>query len=195
MVKVKVVDVMPIEQSDEEKPQPEESKEETKEETKDETKEELEHDEPLQIVTKPEETVTNIVTPIVDKKNTPQKKTAPTGKCDHCGKEMLMKTLKYSHMKLCMPSAPTPPPPPPPPTPVEKPKAKRAPPKPKPKPEAVASQETTFVPKPKPIFDGVVDFNGNNKPVLSQEQLFQQFRQDRLQQKQTRIKSLISQAF
>ena len=30
MVKVKVVDVMPIEQSDEEKPQPEESKEQVK---------------------------------------------------------------------------------------------------------------------------------------------------------------------
>ena len=50
MVTVKVIDVMPIEQSDEEKPQPEESKEETKEETK-EKEQEVIQDEPLQILT------------------------------------------------------------------------------------------------------------------------------------------------
>ena len=99
-----------------------------------------------------------------------------------------MKTLKYSHMKLCMP-----PPPPPPPTPVEKQKVKRAPPKPKPKvvtvqePEVVAPRET------KPTFDGVVDFS-DKKRVVSHEEQFNLMRQERLQQKHHRMKSLISQA-
>ncbi len=42
--------------------------------------------------------------------------------CENCGKSMLMKTYKYSHLKLCKPAIPEPPPPPPP---EPKPKAKR----------------------------------------------------------------------
>ena len=34
--------------------------------------------------------------------------------CESCGKSMLMKTYKYSHLKLCKPAVPEPPPPPPP---------------------------------------------------------------------------------
>ena len=93
-------------------------------------------------------------------------------------------------MKLCMPPAPPTPPPPPPV--VEKPKPKRAPPKPKPKPEVVASPEPTVVTKSKPTFDGVVDFG--ERKGRTQDELFQQMRQERLQHKQARVKSLISQA-
>ena len=32
--------------------------------------------------------------------------------CENCGKSMLMKTYKYSHLKLCKPAIPEPPPPP-----------------------------------------------------------------------------------
>ena len=88
-------------------------------------------------------------------------------------------------MKLCMPPAPPPPPV------VEKPKLKRAPPIAKPKPEVV-TQEPTVVTKPKPTFDGVVDLG--ERKGRSQDELFQQFRQERLPQKQARVKSLISQA-
>ena len=136
--------------------------------------------------------VTNVVNNVVEEvvkateatKETKTKKPAATGKCDHCGKEMLMKTLKYSHMKLCMP---------PPPPPVEKPKPKRSPPKPKPKvvvatePEVVAPRET------KPTFDGVVDLSDKKRGVSHEEQ-YNLMRQERLQQKQHRVKSLISQA-
>ena len=88
-------------------------------------------------------------------------------------------------MKLCMP--------PPPPPPVEKPKPKRAPPKPKPRvvvatePEVVASRGT------KPTFDGVVDLS-DKKRVVSREEQYDLMRQERLQHKQHRVKSLISQA-
>ena len=34
--------------------------------------------------------------------------------CENCGKSVLMKTYKYSHLKLCKPAIPEPPPPPPP---------------------------------------------------------------------------------
>ena len=139
--------------------------------------------------------VTNVVNNVVEEvvkpteatKETKTKKPAATGKCDHCGKEMLMKTLKYSHMKLCMP----PPPPPPPPS-VEKPKPKRSPPKPKPK-VVVATEPEVVSRETKPTFDGVVDLS-DKKRIVSHEEQYNLMRQERLQQKQHRVKSLISQA-
>ena len=181
MVKVKVVNIKPVESASDETQQsegtkePEEVKEVAEEVIQDVIKEVVAEVPPV-----PEE-ITNVKT----------KKAPATGKCDKCGKEMLMKTLKYSHMKLCMPPVPeAPPPPPPTPAPVavvEKPKPKRAPAKPKaPVAEAPVAQE-------KSTFDGVVDFSVSRK-VLSHEEEYNQMRQTRLQHKQARVKNLISQA-
>ena len=192
MVKVKVVDVKPSDELPQEiqpaaKPCTDSLSPEQPEQPEEIQQPEESHDEvSLRREAVPE--VPSLATP-ADETKTTKKKTAPTGKCDHCGKEMLMKTLKYSHMKLCMPPAPPAPPPPPPV--VEKPKPKRAPPKPKPKPEVVASPEPTVVTKSKPTFDGVVDFG--ERKGRTQDELFQQMRQERMQHKQARVKSLISQ--
>ena len=173
MVKVKVVDVMPTEELPQEI-QPEQ------------TEQPEQPDEPTAEVVEDVPEVPTLDTPVEESKTT-KKKTAPTGKCDHCGKEMLMKTLKYSHLKLCMPPAPPPPPPPPI---VEKPKPKRAP--PRAKPQVAASPEPTLAAIQKPTFDGVVDLG--ERKGRTQDELFQQMRQERLQHKQARVKSLISQA-
>ena len=180
MVKVKVVNIKPVESASEET-QPSEG-----------TKEEI-ISEPEEVKSVAEEFVKEVaaeVTPVPEEiKNVKTKKAPATGKCDNCGKEMLMKTLKYSHMKLCNPPVPValPPPPPAPVAVVEKPKPKRAPAKPK------APVAEAPVAKEKPTFDGVVDFSVNRKQ-LSQEELFNQMRVERLQHKQHRVKNLISQA-
>ena len=184
MVKVKAVNIKPVESASEET-QPSEG-----------TKEEI-VSEPEEVKEVAEEVIQDVIKEIVQEvppvteeiKHVKTKKAPATGKCDNCGKEMLMKTLKYSHMKLCMPpvpEAPTPPPPAPVAV-VEKPKPKRAPAKPKaPVAEAPVAQE-------KSTFDGVVDFSVSRK-VLSHEEEYNQMRQTRLQHKQARVKNLISQA-
>ena len=183
MVKVKVVNIKPVESASDETQQPEGTKEEI-------------ISEPEEVKEVTEEVIPDVIKEVVAEvppvpeeiKNVKTKKTPATGKCDNCGKEMLMKTLKYSHMKLCMPpvpEAPTPPPPAPVAV-VEKPKPKRAPAKPKaPVAEAPVAQE-------KSTFDGVVDFSVSRK-VLSHEEEYNIMRQSRLQQKQNRVKNLISQ--
>ena len=186
MVKVKVVNIKPVENASDETQQSEGTKEEIISEPE-EVKEVAE--EVIQDVIK--EVVAEVPPVPEEIKNVKTKKAPATGKCDNCGKEMLMKTLKYSHLKLCIPPVPeAPPPPPPTPTPVavvEQPKPTRAPAKPKaPVAEAPVAIE-------KPTFDGVVDFSVSRK-VLSQEELFKQVRQERLQPKQARVKNLISQA-
>ena len=186
MVKVKVVNIKPVESASDETQQSEGTKEEiiSEPEGVKEVAEEVIQDVIKEVVAE--------VPPVPEEiKNVKTKKTPATGKCDNCGKEMLMKTLKYSHMKLCMPPVPeAPPPPPPTPAPVavvEKPKPKRAPAKPKaPVAEAPVAQE-------KSTFDGVVDFSVSRK-VLSHEEEYNQMRQARLQHKQARVKNLISQA-
>ena len=186
MVKVKVVNIKPVESASDETQQSEGTKEEIISEPE-EVKEVAE--EVIQDVIK--EVVAEVPPVPEEIKNVKTKKAPATGKCDNCGKEMLMKTLKYSHMKLCMPPVPeAPPPPPPTPAPVavvEKPKPKRAPAKPK------APVAETPEAKEKPTFDGVVDFSVSRK-VLSHEEEYNQMRQTRLQQKQNRVKNLISQA-
>ena len=173
MVKVKVVNIKPVESASDET-QPSEG-----------TKEEI-ISEPEELKEVAEEVIQDVIKEVVAEvppvpeeiKNVKTKKAPATGKCDNCGKEMLMKTLKYSHMKLCMPPVPeTPTPPPPAPVAVvEKPKPKRAPAKPKaPVAEAPVAQE-------KSTFDGVVDFSVSRK-VLSHEEEYNQMRQSRLQKK------------
>ena len=113
------------------------------------------------------------------------KKTKPSEyiKCENCNKEVLMKTYKYSHKKVCKPSNAPPPPPPPPPTPEpKKARAKRVA-KPKETPEEP--------PIPKTDFNGTVSFD-EMKPVLVDPYIT--MRQERLMVRQQRVKSLISQA-
>ena len=76
------------------------------------------------------------------------KKEQATVTCENCGKSMLMKTYKYSHLKLCKPAVPEPPPPPEP-----KAKAKRVA---KPKVE-----KPTII---QPVFTGEVSFTHVKEP-------------------------------
>ena len=126
-----------------------------------------------------------IVAPVVEESKPKAKKEQTMISCENCGKSMLMKTYKYSHLKLCKPPTPEPPPPPPPPPPTPEPKAKakRAP---KPKED-----------KPvllKPEFNGEVSFNHVNEPPLSHIDIYRQAREQRQQVRVQRVRSLIAQA-
>ena len=114
--------------------------------------------------------------------------------CENCGKSMLMKTYKYSHMKVCKPLVPEPPPPPPP-TPEPKAKAKpklnAAPPKPKAAPPKPKAEKPVIA---KPEFSGEVSFSNFEAPQLSHTDLYRQAREQRQQVRVQRVRSLISQA-
>jgi hypothetical protein len=100
-----------------------------------------------------------------ESKDKPQKELV---KCQYCNKNMLPKSLKYSHYQNCQgfkkinkitdktpkpteqpPEAPPPPPPPPPPTTIAIPKSKPKP-KPKPQEEIVEESPTKTIDKPHP---------------------------------------------
>ena len=117
--------------------------------------------------------------PVEEAKPTKQPKKLVYITCETCNKNMLMKTYKYSHQKLCQNK--NQPPPPPPPQPVEsKPKPKRAP-RPQQTPEEV-------VETPKPVFHGTVSFSEcQPDPYIA-------MREQRVIMRQQRVKSLISQA-
>ena len=106
--------------------------------------------------------------------------------CENCGKSMLMKTYKYSHMKVCKQVEPPPPPPPPPP-PTPEPKVRA-----KPKPKAKAEKPVIA----KPEFKGHVSFSNFEAPEhqLSHIDLYRQAREQRQQVRVQRVRSLISQA-
>jgi hypothetical protein len=105
--------------------------------------------------------------------------------CEFCKKEMLMKTYKYNHKKLCELKH-TPPPPPPTPEPEPKKRVKR-----EPKPKEVKPIEEKQPEAPQTSqFSGVVSFN--DFPRV--EDPYQTMRQQRLLVRQQRVKSLISQA-
>ena len=92
---------------------------------------------------------------------------------------MLMKTYKYSHLKLCKPAVPEPPPPPEP-----KAKAKRVA---KPKVE-----KPTIV---QPVFTGEVSFTHVKEPdPPSHIEVYKQAKDQRQQLRVQRVKSLIAQA-
>ena len=99
--------------------------------------------------------------------------------CETCNKNMLMKTYKYSHQKLCQNKNQPPPPLPPQPV-VSKPQPKRAP---KPQQKVEDTVET-----PKPVFNGTVSFNE------FQPDPYIVMREQRVMMRQQRVKSLISQA-
>jgi len=101
--------------------------------------------------------------------------------CESCGKSMLMKTYKYSHLKLCKPAVPEPPPPPPP---EPKAKAKRVA---KPKLE-----KPTIV---QPVFTGDVSFTHIKESAPpSHVEVNKQAKDQRQQLRVQRVKSLIAQA-
>lgn len=102
--------------------------------------------------------------------------------CDTCNKQMLMKTFKYSHKKMCDAKNKPPPPPPPSLEPKAKPKRVAKPKEAKPK-EEVIQQEI-----PKPQFNGVVSFNE------FQPDPFIALREQRQMVRTQRVKTLISQA-
>ncbi len=102
---------------------------------------------------------------------------------------MLVKTYKYSHQKLCKPSAPEPPPPPP----TPEPKAKRVV-----KPKAAKQEQLVEVYQDhsKPAWDGKVSSNNANTtpPPPNPSELYKAARDQRQQVRTQRVKSLIAQA-
>ena len=115
---------------------------------------------------------------IAEAKPAPKKEQANVT-CENCGKSMLMKTYKYSHLKLCKPAIPEPPPPPEP-----KAKAKRVA---KPKVE-----KPTIV---QPVFTGEVSFTHVKEPdPPSHIEVYKQAKDQRQQLRVQRVKSLIAQA-
>jgi hypothetical protein len=140
--------------------------------------------EPSEVKTEPVVESLAIEAPVVEESKS--KKEPSMISCENCGKSMLMKTYKYSHMKVCKQVEPPPPPPPPPPTPEPKVKAKRAPPKPK------AAKPVSV----KPEFNGEVSFSNFEAPEhqVSHIDLYRQAREQRQQVRVQRVRSLISQA-
>ena len=98
------------------------------------------------------------------------KKQPAMGTCTVCNKTMLMKTLKYSHPKLCLTNKP-------PTTPRVK--------------KTIAKEEPEIQ---KPVFDGVVRFDNHTSTEIKPIDNYNQHRQARILQKQARVKSLISKA-
>jgi hypothetical protein len=77
---------------------------------------------------------------------------------------MLMKTLKYSHPKLCQAV----------------------------KPEPKKKEKKELEPEIKPEFDGVVNFDTSRPVEVKPIDIYNQQRQLRIQQKQARVKNLMS---
>ena len=152
-------------------------------EVKEEVKEELppEPTEPIEQEIK-QELATEA--PVSEESKPKPKKEQASITCETCGKSMLMKTYKYSHLKLCRPPVPeTPPPPPPTPEPKAKAKAKR---EPKPKAEKPVLE--------KPEFNGEVSFSHVKESAPSHVDIYRQAREQRQQVRVQRVKSLIAQA-
>ena len=97
---------------------------------------------------------------------------------------MLMKTYKYSHLKLCKPAVPEPPPPPPP--------------EPKAKAKRVAKPRIEKPIPAKPEFNGNVSFTHiqetTRELIPAPPDPYTALRQQRMIVKTQRVKHLISQA-
>ena len=118
--------------------------------------------------------------PVIEEIKPAPKKEQANVTCENCGKSMLMKTYKYSHLKLCKPAVPEPPPPPPEP----KAKAKRVA---KPKVE-----KPTII---QPVFTGEVSFTHVKEPdPPSHIEVYKQAKDQRQQLRVQRVKSLIARA-
>ena len=117
--------------------------------------------------------------PVTEEIKPAPKKEQTTVTCENCGKSMLMKTYKYSHLKLCKPAVPEPPPPP-------EPKAKA---KISSKPKV---EKPTII---QPVFTGEVSFTHVKEPdPPSHIEIYKQAKDQRQQLRVQRVKSLIAQA-
>ena len=174
--KIKVVDVVPIEAIEE--TQPIEEVPQVEEVTHVEAAPPIEDvKEEVEVEDKPMDQVEEVTS-----KGNEKSKPLEYINCVNCNKQILMKTYKYSHQKVCK-AKPAPPPPPPPPTPEPKKERPKRVSKPKEKKEEP-------VETPKPEFSGVVSFD-ETKPVLDP---YITMRQDRAMVRLQRVRSLISQA-
>ena len=115
--------------------------------------------------------------PVIEEVKPALKKEQANVTCENCGKSMLMKTYKYSHLKLCKPAVPEPPPPPEP-----KAKAKRVA---KPKVE-----KPTII---QPVFTGEVSFTHVKEPdPPSHIEVYKQANDQRQQLRVQRVKKFDS---
>ncbi len=122
-----------------------------------------------------------IEAPVFEENKPKPKKEQANVTCENCGKSMIMKTYKYSHLKLCKPAIPEPPPPPPP---EPKAKAKRVA---KPKIE-----KPTIV---QPVFTGDVSFTHIKESAPpSHVEVYKQAKDQRQQLRVQRVESSIAQA-
>ena len=188
MGKVKIVSITPAPTLEDETPKPEEETPKPEEETP-KPEEKHEEEKPLQI------------------EDTPKQKKQDYITCENCNKSMLMKTYKYSHLKICKPPEPEqlrtksqvldskalplnePPAPPPPPAPAAPAtaaaptKTKKATPKQLPREEVIQ----------KPEFNGYVSFN-HLSPSQNSTDFYRNEREHRQQVRIQRVRSLIAQA-
>jgi len=107
--------------------------------------------------------------------------------CQHCGKQMSAKSLKYSHKRNCKkdPSnAPAPPPPPPAPEPTAKIRSRKT---------VVKKQKAE--PEPEYVIQSAPPEDIKQPFTTSYVRLMELQRSARTQQKQQRMKTLASQAF
>ena len=138
------------------------------------------------------EDLDNLVKEYTKQRNQKRKQTEHKSECQHCGKTMSSKSLKYSHQKSCKsdPRNKPPPPPPPPPSPPQSPKQKPRPPrKTIAKQKKVEQQEVRFeIQQP--------DAPDVKEPLTtSYIKLMELQKSAKAQQKRQRMKNLASQAF
>ena len=178
MGKVKVVSITPAPtledeppKQEEETPKPEEETPKPEEKPGEKPAEKHEEEKPLQIEDASKQKKQDYIT------------------CENCNKSILMKTYKYSHLKICKPPEPEPPAPPPPPAPAAPAtaaaptKTKKATPKQLPREEVIQ----------KPEFNGYVSFN-HLSPSQNSTDFYRNEREHRQQVRIQRVRSLIAQA-
>ena len=135
------------------------------------------------------EDLDNLVKQYTKERKQKKKAVEVKSECQHCGKSMSAKSLKYSHVKNCKSNPINQPPPPRPPSPEPEPKSKVRPPR-------------KTISKKKPD-DVQVQYEIQEAPAKEAQQPFttsylklvELQRSARTQQKQQRMRSLASQAF
>ena len=134
---------------------------------------------PEPVAPEPVAEILAIEAPVIEENKPEPKKEQVSVTCDNCGKSMLMKTYKYSHLKLCKPVVPEPPPPP----------------EPKAKAKRVAKPKVVKPAIVQPVFTGEVSFtHGRESAPPSHIEVYKQAKDQRIQLRVQRVKSLIEQA-
>ena len=137
------------------------------------------------------EDLDNLVKEYTKKRNQKKKQTEPKSECQHCGKTMSSKSLKYSHQKSCKSDPKNKPlPPPPPPSPPQSPKPKTRP------PRKTISKQKKMEQESIPHEIQTPEVEDVKEPLTtSYIKLMELQRSAKAQQKQQRMKNLASQAF